>query len=559
MKRIFAFGAPLIIILALVFWRLASNRAAAADTAKSQSSRKNAAASVDLAVAGPQTLTTNLEAVGTVMSPFKVDISPKVAGRIDFLEVREGDVVTKGQVLVRINPSDLTGATLEQQAAVSEAKAKLAQAEITKNSNDMTIKGSINQEQANLDTAKAEYQQAQQTYEAQVQTARSAVVDATAKVSSAQSDIRNNQAKVASAQADANNSKLKWQRQAKMLDAGYVAQQAVDDAYAAYQVSAKAVDVAQAALEGSQSALDSSKAQLDSANQQLSITKKKASVDVQTALAKVKQAQSQLDVAKAGLAGTAAYEANLDALREGVKSAQAQLDQAKAKEGETILTSTIDGTVTARNADPGSIANVGSAVVTVQFLKWLFVTVSLPIENANVVRQGIDVSLSFDAFPGRIWHGKISQVNPVADPQSRQFTFQVRMDNPDGSLRPGMFSKVLVPASSVQADVAVPKGAVDTSAGSPVVRVVDKDGVVSVRQVKVGASAGDYTQILDGVKAGEQVVKLSYTPLKDGAKVRLPKKDGSGGKGGSGDGQGPGGTGSGGGSGRKGQGGASSS
>jgi len=524
MKRIFAFGTPIIVILGLVFWRLTLNGAAAAETAKQQSSRKGAAAAVDLAVAGPQTITHTLEAVGTVESPFKVDLAPKVAGRIDFLQVREGDIVKKGDVIVRINPSDLTGALREQEAAVAEARAKLAQAQITKDSNDVTIQGNIRQELANLDTAKAEYEQAKQTYNAQVQTAKSAVVDSKAKVAAANSDIRNSQAKVGSAEADAANAKQKYERLNRLLQAGYVAAQTVDDANAAYLVSAKAVDVAKAMLEGSRSALDSATAQLDSSNQQLSIVKKKASVDVQTAAAKVKQAQAAVDVAKAGASGTAAYAENLAALRAGVNSAVAQLAQAQAKQADTVLTSTIDGTVTARNADPGSVASTTQPVVTIQFLKWLFVSASLPIENASTVRQGLEVTLSFDAFPGRVWKGKISQINPAADPQSRQFTFQVRIDNPDNSLRPGMYAKVTVPASSIQAAVAVPKDAVDTSGPTPVVRVVNSEGVVAVREVKTGESAGDYIQILDGVKAGEQVVKLSYTPLKDGSKVRIKKE-----------------------------------
>lgn len=523
MKRIFAFGTPIIVILGLVFWRLTLNRAAAAETVKQQTSRRGAATSVDLAVAGPQTLVHNLEAVGTVVSPFKVDLAPKVAGRIDYLEVREGDIVRKGQVIVRINPSDLTGALLEQEAAVAEARAKLAQAQITKDSNDVTIQGNIRQEQANLETAKAELEQAKQTYNAQVQTANSAVVDATARVSSANSDIRNSAAKVGSAQADEANAKQKYERLNRLLQAGYVAAQTVDDANAAYQVAAKAVDVAQAVLEGSQSALASTRAQLDSARQQLAIVKKKANVDVQTAAAKVKQAQAALDVAKANVSGTAAYAENLAALRAGVNSAVAQQAQAQAKQADTVLTSTIDGTITARNADPGSVASTTSPVVTIQFLKWLFVTASLPIEEAANVRQGHEVTLSFDAYPGRTWRGKISQINPAADPQSRQFTFQIRLDNPDNALRPGMYAKVIVPASSVNVAVAVPKDAVDTTGANPVVRVVDRDGVVAVREVKTGESAGDYIQILDGVKPGEQVVKLSYAQLKDGAKVRLKK------------------------------------
>jgi len=524
MKRLLVFGIPIVLILGLVFWRLSAEKAAAQEAASQQGSRKNAVVSADMAEAAPATLSTTLEAVGTVQSPYKVDLSPRTAGRIDFLEVREGDHVQVGQVVVRINPSDLEGAALQQQAAVAEARAKLAEAQISKSSNDVAIQGNVRQQQANLATAKAELLQAKQTYEAQVQSAQSNVVDATAKVKAAQSDIRNNQAKVASAQADADNAKLKYERLERLLKSGYVAAQNVDDARADYQVAEKGVDVAEAQLDASRSALDSANPQLDSAKQQLEIAKKKADVDVQTAAARVNQAQAALDIAKANRSGSAAYSENLAALEASVKSAEAQLAQAQAKQADTVLKSSIEGTVTARNADPGSMASPGSAVVTIQYLKWLFVTASLPIENADAVHIGQEVKLSFDAFPGRTWIGKISQVNPAADPQSRQFSFQVRLDNPDGAIRPGMYAKANIIISRVQAAVAVPKGAVDDSSGKPQVKVVDSEGVVSTRAVEIGQSDATLTEIRSGLKVGEKVVTLSYSPLKDGSKIRLPKQ-----------------------------------
>lgn len=522
MKRLIVFGVPVVILLALVFWRISSEKAATREAASQQSSRKGAAAAVDLATAGPATIQITLDAVGTVQSPYKVDLAPKVAGRIDYLEVREGDPVRKGQVLVRINPSDLEGAIVQQEAAVSEARARLAQAQITKNSNDVSIEGDIRQQQANLATAQAEYKQAKQDYAAQVQTANSSVVDATAKVKSAESDIRNSQAKVESAKADAANAKLKYERLARLLKSGFVAAQLVDDANAAYQVADKNVDVAQAQLEASQSARDSAKAQLDSANQQLSIAKRKAQVDVETAAAKLSQAQAAYDVARANRSGSAAYQQNLAALNAGVRSAEAQLAQAQSKRADTVLTSSIDGTVTARNADPGSVGTVGDPILTVQFLQWLFVNASLPIENANLVKPGQPLSLTFDAFPKRVWHGTIAKVNPAADPQSRQFTFLVRLENPGGELRPGMYAKVLVPADRIEAQVAVPKDAVDTTGSQPKVRVVDEKGIVTSRTVTLGESDDKMIQILTGLEAGDKVVALSYTPLKDGQKVRLP-------------------------------------
>lgn len=522
MKRAFIWGAPLVLLLSLIFWRLTTEKAAAQETANQAASRRNAPQAADLAVAGPAMIERILEATGNAESPFKVDISARTSGRIDYLVVREGDAVRKGDVLVQLNPSDLEGQLLEQQAAVAESRARLAEAQISKSANDVAIEGGYQQQQANLTTARAELEQAQQTYDAQVADAQSAVVDATARVKTAESEVRNNQARVGSAQADAANAKQKWERYQKLLKEGYIAGQLVDDAKANYEVADKAVDVAQAQLDGAKSALDSSQAQLKSAQQKLQIAKKGADADLKTARARVVQAESALKVARANRSGTAAYQANLSALEAAVRSSEAQLNQAQARKQDMALKSSIDGIVTARNADPGSIANAGQPILTVQSLGWLFIKSSLPIEYSSKVRTGQVVRLQFDGFPGRTREGKISQINPAADSQTRQFGFQIRLENPDQLIRPGMFAQIMVPIDRIQVQVAVPKTAVTDQAGKKSVRVVDEKGEVVVRDVQVGEENDKLIQIVSGLQAGDKVVALSYNSLREGQKVRTP-------------------------------------
>jgi RND family efflux transporter MFP subunit len=526
MKRVFIWILPLGLILSLVGWRLSTKQAAAQQATGQAASRKNAPQAADIAVAGPAMIETVIEAVGNAESPFKVDISPKTSGRIDYLVVREGDPVKKGQVLVQLNPSDLEGMLLQQQAAVAESRARLAEAQISKSANDATIQGNLLEQQANLSTAQAAYEQAKQTYDAQIADAQSAVVDAQAKVSSAQSEIRNNQAKVASARADADNAKLRYERYQKLLAQGYIAGQLVDDARASSQVAEKAVDVANAELDGSRSAKDSADAQLKSAQQQLQIAKKRAEASVKTARAQVNQAEATLKVAKANQSGSAAYQENLAALSAGVRSSQAQLSQAQSKKQDMVLRSSVDGTVTARNADPGSIANAGQAILTVQSLDWLYIQSSLPIELSPRIRVGQSVRLRFDGFPDRVWNGKISQVNPSADSQTRQFTFLVRLENPERLLRPGMYAQISIPVEKLQVQVAVPKTAVQEQKGKQTVRVVDEKGDVTVRDVEIGESNDKLVQIVKGLSPGDKVVALSYTSLKEGQKVRLPGQGG---------------------------------
>lgn len=522
MKRAFIWGTPLVLLLGLIFWRLTTEKAAAQETANQAVSRRNAPQAADMAVAGPATIERVLEAVGNAESPFKVNISPRTSGRIDYLVVREGDAVRKGDVVVQLNPSDLDGQLLEQQASVAESRARLAEAQISKSANDVAIEGGYQQQQANLSTARAELEQAQQTYDAQVADAQSAVVDATAKVKTAESEVRNNQARVGSAQADAANAKQKWERYQKLLQEGYIAGQLVDDAKANYEVASKAVDVAQAQLDGARSALDSSKAQLKSAEQKLQIARKGADADVKTARARVTQAQSALKVAGANRSGSAAYQANLSALEAAVRSSEAQLTQAQALKQDMSLKSSIDGIVTARNADPGSIASAGQPILTIQTLNWLYIKSALPIEYSSKVKLGQTVRLKFDGFPDRTWEGKISQINPAADSQTRQFGFQIRLENPGQLIRPGMFAQILVPVERIQVQVAIPKTSVQDQAGKKSVRVVDDKGEVVVRDVQTGEENDKLIQITSGLVPGDKVVSLSYNNMRDGQKVRTP-------------------------------------
>src|SRR5207253_2677940 len=118
------------------------------------------------------------EAVGSVEAPLNVRISPKVTGRIDYLQAHEGDRVTQGEVLVRIDPSEIEAQVSQQQAAVAEAESRLAQAQITQNPTNVGVNTQITQQQAALASVRADYNQTKQNYSSQVASANAAVTDA---------------------------------------------------------------------------------------------------------------------------------------------------------------------------------------------------------------------------------------------------------------------------------------------------------------------------------------------------------------------------------------------
>jgi RND family efflux transporter MFP subunit len=156
--------------------------------------------------------------------------------------------------------------------------------------------------------------------------------------------------------------------------------------------------------------------------------------------------------------------------------------------------------------------------------------VSLPVEQSSQVFTGQKAIVTFDALPGQTFVGTVSDLNPAADPTSRQFTIDVKLDNSREIIRPGMYGRAELVVKTIHAKVIVPREAVQNADTQPTVMVVGKDMVAHSTPVVLGASDGANYEILSGLQPGDRVVSLSYVPVKDGQKVQLgaagPQKSG---------------------------------
>jgi membrane fusion protein (multidrug efflux system) len=174
--------------------------------------------------------------------------------------------------------------------------------------------------------------------------------------------------------------------------------------------------------------------------------------------------------------------------------------------------------------NPGMIASPGQPILTVDFLDWLYVSCNVPSEQSGSIHKGMTVQIVVDARPGETYTGTVSDVNSAADPQSRQVSVQVRVENPKHLLMPGTYARVSFPVSRVNAKIAVPREAVRTDPKlGTVVTVVDSDGLAKTVAVKTGGSDAQSIEILDGLQPGDRVVALTYSPIKDGQQVREEK------------------------------------
>lgn len=531
-KKAVLWAIPVVVLGGLLAWRFSTKQAANAATQQQAQQRRGGTPSVEVAAAGPKTINRPLEFVGTVESPFTARISPKSAGRIASVTVREGAEVKPGQVLVTLDTAEIEGQILQQQAAVSEARSRLAQAQLTAGATGVGVESQIRQQQATVTSTQTQYRQTQEVVQSQLASARATVTDADAKVKQAEASVRNAEASLSAAEANLRNAKARYERVRRLYEGGFIAAQDVDDARTQVDAQQGQVDVARAQVSAAQSSVASAQAQRRSAQEQVDVVRRQGVATLANQRAAIEQARAGLSTATANRAQTPAYQQNLAALQASVDAAEGQLRQAIARRQDTVLTSPIEGSVTARAADPGSLASPGTPVVTVQYLKWLYVTANAPVEESAHVKAGQTVTVSLDAFPGEDFTGRIVELNPAADPQSRQITFRVRLENPQGRIHPGMYARVQVVVDRVDAKVAVPLGAVKTTtAGSTVTLLNDQDEATTV-PVEIGAQDGDFVEIKSGVVAGQRVVTLAYSPVRDGQKVKLGRpKPGDGGEG----------------------------
>jgi RND family efflux transporter MFP subunit len=423
------------------------------------------------------------------------------------------------------------------QSAVAQAQHQYTQALITEAPTDTNVQTTIRQDEAALASAQANEGQVVANMAAQIQTAQAAVTDAAAKVASAVSQQGAANQSVVSAQATQKSNTANYTREYTLYKQGFVAAQDVDNAEATKGVADAAVSSAQQSLDAAKSAVTSARAELDSAKQNLSIVKKQQSANIVAAKATTHSAKEALTYAKSNTAAVPAYKQNLQALKAVVDADKAQLNNAIAVVGDTILKTPFDGTVTSRMIDPGSMASVGQELLEVQYLDWLYVTCSAPVEYISSMKVGQTASLTFDALPGQTYSAPVVLITPAADPTVRQFTFEVRLDNKDRLFKPGMFGHVDIMTGKTPVGVLVPLEAVhngDTGNTVSLVQDITKDnkgithGTVHVVPVVTGQADSKNIEIKSGVNVGDTLITISYRSIKDGSKVTIQPEGSSG-------------------------------
>ncbi|MDD2437210.1 MAG: efflux RND transporter periplasmic adaptor subunit [Massilibacteroides sp.] len=215
-----------------------------------------------------------------------------------------------------------------------------------------------------------------------------------------------------------------------------------------------------------------------------------------------------------------ASKSNWDALKTQLEVTRASYNNLKEN---SRLESPISGIVTARNYDSGDMYSGANPIYTVEQIRPVKLMVNVSESYFTYVKKGQEVEVTMDVYPGEKFSGKVTLVYPTIDASTRTFPVELKIDNSNEKVRPGMFARVTLSFGTLD-HVVVPDLAVVKQAGSGDRYVyVYKNGKVSFEKVVLGRRMGDRYEIISGLSDGDQVVVSGQTRLVNGIDVEVVK------------------------------------
>lgn len=167
------------------------------------------------------------------------------------------------------------------------------------------------------------------------------------------------------------------------------------------------------------------------------------------------------------------------------------------------------GTITSRTVNPGEVIEANKELMRVTDLSTVWVVGQAYEKDLATVRVGSGANVTSDAYPGQVFRGRVTYVDPKIDPATRTAQVRIEMANPRLMFKIGMFVNVAFGALGVaeKTTASVPKDAVQTINNQQVVFVAtDKPNEFIMRLVRVGVEANGFYPVLEGLTVGERVV-----------------------------------------------------
>jgi RND family efflux transporter MFP subunit len=241
-----------------------------------------------------------------------------------------------------------------------------------------------------------------------------------------------------------------------------------------------------------------------------------ADQELDDSLAKDKETDAQIVSARAALAES----------QNQLQMAQATLDRLLALKSYSRITAPFAGVVTKRYADTGSLIQAGTAsdtqampVVRLAEWSWLRLVIPVPESAISQLHLGSAVQVHVSGL-NQDFQGRVARFADSLSDETRTMHTEIDVDNPHDILKEGMYAEVKIVLKQENDGLTIPIQALERNSTGGTVRIVDAQGRVEERQVKLGLESSDRVEILAGLAEKDQVVIGNRGEFRAGEKVQ---------------------------------------
>ena len=426
----------------------------------------------------------NVVTISGQVEPFAVaTVSAEVAARVLSRPLQRGDAVAAGGLLVALDESSAR-ATLDQ-AIASEAQAGAARRQLENEYARVAVETDAAKEQA------------------QAQLAQANAGERKTRTYTRQQELKQAQASLTQAETEEKLARLEADRYRRLVEAGAVAQQVLDQKSAA---------------------LDVTVARCESAAQSVSLAKEGArQEDIDSATAQSASARAAVRSADTRPARLAALREQIAGLKAQEAQAAAAVRSARIALAKHRIASPFPARVLETRIEVGEMASPGSPVMKIGDIRRVKAVFAVPEASRPLLQEGKNVTITADTLTGKTFPGRVRTLGYEADNRSRTFPVEIMVENPREQLLPGMVTRLALSTPAATATVIIPVSAVASDEqGSHVMLLTN--GVASRRAVTLGSPVGtDSVEVVHGLAMGNVIARTPQR-LTDGAKIRLASR-----------------------------------
>jgi len=206
-------------------------------------------------------------------------------------------------------------------------------------------------------------------------------------------------------------------------------------------------------------------------------------------------------------------ESDFERAQAALEVAKANVAFAEAQLAETAIRAPFEGLLGQRRIDVGAFVRDGAPLGSIVDLDPVEIVFAVPERHLSEVHVGQPVSTTVVSHSDRAFPGTVSFVDPEIDPTNRTVTVKAVIPNPEFVLRSGQFATVELRVARHPGMPVVPEEAVVPD-GERVLVFVVEDGQASPRQIKTGVRLPGRVEVIDGLKAGERIVRTGHEKLR---------------------------------------------